>query len=403
MTTMSVRRASRETRPAGTRPTQAPAADDKAAAEARAVMRSRGEASWPKECSVASLRVTDDILVAIRSNDTGASQWGWRVLRQLCERWISVFGQGLDAYDLVDAAIVENIADLLSPAVSSGEVSLRLARSLNRLRTSAKREMRRRVDQSSIEDVVVTLAPNSEAVLTLRELSDVLSAGQKKVLALLASGFYPNEISRELNLTPRAVAKTIHGIRQEIERKSPSRSSARSGSRRLDVGRTEIEQVNDNERIIDRHPGASIVTLDLVDPSLLKALHAHPQLLKILDSRVFEKLLAEILSMLGYEVELQQGTKDGGVDIFAIKHCGILGPHRYLLQAKRWEAPVGVEPVRELLFLHSYHKITKSCLATTSRFTRGAWQLASEYKWHLELRDYERLQEWVDLALKAKV
>jgi len=351
---------------------------------------------------VASLRVTDDILVAIRSNDAVASQWGWRVLRQLCERWISVFGQGLDTYDLVDAAIVENIADLLAPTVSSGEVSIQLARSLNRLRTSAKREMRRRVDQSSIEDVVVTLESDSDAVWTLRELSDVLSVEQKRVLSLLASGFYPNEIASELNITRITVAKRIRSIRQEIERKSSSRLSARSGSRRLDVGRAEIDQANDNEQIIDGSPGASIVTLDLVDPSLLKTIRAHPQLLKILDSRVFEKLLAEILSMLGYEVELQQGTKDGGVDIFAIKHCGILGPHRYLLQAKRWEAPVGVEPVRELLFLHSYHRVTRSCLATTSRFTRGAWQLANEYKWHLELRDYERLQEWVDFALKGK-
>jgi HJR/Mrr/RecB family endonuclease len=140
------------------------------------------------------------------------------------------------------------------------------------------------------------------------------------------------------------------------------------------------------------------ITLDLVDPLLLQIIAKQPELLRTLDWRLFEKLLAKILEELGYEIELQRGTKDGGVDIFALKADRILGPHRYLLQAKRWTNAVGVEPVRELLFLHGHHKITKSCLATTSRFTAGAWELARDYAWQLELRDFDKLQEWIQLS-----
>jgi restriction endonuclease Mrr len=111
--------------------------------------------------------------------------------------------------------------------------------------------------------------------------------------------------------------------------------------------------------------------------------------------------LAQILEDLEYEIELQRGTKDGGVDIFALKRDNPMGPHRYLLQAKRWSNAVGVEPVREVLFLHNHYKMTKSCLATTSRFTSGAWDYAREYRWQLELKDFDRLREWLGVALRS--
>lgn len=138
-----------------------------------------------------------------------------------------------------------------------------------------------------------------------------------------------------------------------------------------------------------------IVRLDIIDPALYKALYGHPELLKSLDWRVFEKLLADLLEKLGYEIELQRGTKDGGVDLFAIKREDVFGPQRYLLQAKRWNHNVGVEPVRQLAFLHAHHKMTKSCLATTASFTTAAWELGSQYKWQLELRDFEGLKHWL--------
>jgi DNA-binding response OmpR family regulator len=147
---------------------------------------------------------------------------------------------------------------------------------------------------------------------------------------------------------------------------------------------------------------AAEIQLDHIDLALYLALRQHPALLKTLDWRKFEILLADILETFGYEVELMQGTKDGGVDIFALRKDGDLGSHRYLVQAKRWNRKVGVEPVQRLLFQHTHRKATKSCLATTAEFTQGAWSLAGEYKWQLELRDYNGLREWVEKAIKKK-
>ena len=147
---------------------------------------------------------------------------------------------------------------------------------------------------------------------------------------------------------------------------------------------------------------ALAVRLDAVDAALYHAVIGHPGLLRTLDWRLFEKLLADILDRFGFEVELQRGTKDGGGDLFAVKKRHPLGPQRFLLQAKRWKNAVGVEPVRQLAFLHSHHRVTKSCLATTATFTRGAWELAHQYRWQLELRDFEGLMEWVREAAIIK-
>ncbi len=139
-----------------------------------------------------------------------------------------------------------------------------------------------------------------------------------------------------------------------------------------------------------------------IDDSVLRAIQKHPELLRTLDWRSFEKLLGSLLASQGFEVELQRGTKDGGVDIFAIKRDSAFGEHRYLVQAKRWSHRVGVEPVRELLFLQGHYRVSKGCLATTATFSSGAWSLANEYRWQLELRDFRGIQEWVNNALSMQ-
>jgi hypothetical protein len=138
-----------------------------------------------------------------------------------------------------------------------------------------------------------------------------------------------------------------------------------------------------------------IFQLSIIDHALYKTLATHPELMQTLNWRTFECLLADILERFGYEIELCRGSKDGGVDLIAVKPKDILGPERYLLQAKRWVNSVGVEPVRQLLFLQGHERATKACLATTARFTRGAWELADQYRWQLHLRDHDGLLEWI--------
>lgn len=174
----------------------------------------------------------------------------------------------------------------------------------------------------------------------------------------------------------------------------------------------EIAEIIDNELFfyLDLKPTKKsfkkkdeLYAVDYVDVSLYKLLLNNPELIKTLDWRVFEMLLADILNTIGYEIELKTGTKDGGIDLIAIKKKSDFGQLRYLIQAKRWKNIVGVEPVRSLLFVHNNYRATKSCLATTSNFTSGAWSLANEYKYQIELKDFNGLRQWLEYAATIKL
>lgn len=161
----------------------------------------------------------------------------------------------------------------------------------------------------------------------------------------------------------------------------------------------EINRLIDLKTIITKaSKKSSLLVFNTIDINLYKILAKEPHLMKQLHWRTFEKLLANILESFNYEIELCQGTKDGGVDIIAIKPRDIFGQHRYLVQAKRYERKVQIEPVRSLLFNHDHYGATKSCLVTTSTFTSGAQKLANLYKWKLDLKDYNGIKEWLLMA-----
>ena len=147
----------------------------------------------------------------------------------------------------------------------------------------------------------------------------------------------------------------------------------------------------------------SSLSLNPIDIALYYELQHHPELLTSLDWRKFEELLADILETFGYQIELTQSTKDGGIDIIALERNEEFGLNKYLLQAKRWRHSVGVEPVQRLLFCHDYYRATRSCLATTSQFTKGAWRLHQEYEWRLSLKERRDLWEWIRKALELKM
>jgi len=140
------------------------------------------------------------------------------------------------------------------------------------------------------------------------------------------------------------------------------------------------------------------LTVEDFNPGLYNQIISDPQLLHSTTWREFEYVLSKILESFEYEVELQKGTKDGGIDIIAIKKNDPLGVHKYLIQAKKWKKKVGIEPVQQLAFLKDYYKASKACLATTSTFTKGAWQLAKMYPWQLELKDFNGLLDWINLV-----
>lgn len=146
-----------------------------------------------------------------------------------------------------------------------------------------------------------------------------------------------------------------------------------------------------------------IKEFDYFDVKIYEVIKSTPELLKTLDWRIFEEMLADILKTFGYTVELTRKTKDGGIDIIAIRAEPDLGLHKYILQAKRSVNAIQVDPVRQLMYLHTEHNATKSIFATTATFTKGAKELAEKrHRWTLELKDMEGVLAWIDKVIAIK-
>lgn len=122
----------------------------------------------------------------------------------------------------------------------------------------------------------------------------------------------------------------------------------------------------------------------------------HPEKLHALSPRGFEQLTADILSEMGFDVELTQASRDGGVDIYAhLRHQ--IGSFLMIVECKKWAAdkPVGIDIVQRLYGIQHAKKANKSLIVTTSYFTKPATTEAQQYASLMDLRDYDQLKEWL--------
>jgi restriction system protein len=115
-----------------------------------------------------------------------------------------------------------------------------------------------------------------------------------------------------------------------------------------------------------------------------------------LSSREYERMVAELLQDMGYEVELTPATRDGGKDILASLQTPA-GDLLLLVEAKRYreDRKVGVELVRTLYgTLHDY-QANSAMLVTTSSFSNDARTFQQRHKYQLSLKDYTDVAEWI--------
>lgn len=120
--------------------------------------------------------------------------------------------------------------------------------------------------------------------------------------------------------------------------------------------------------------------------------------------RLFEKLIAELLEADGYEVELMEGTKDGGVDVIAIKDLGPLGLFKTLWQAKKKQLgnKVGLSVVRELADTRDEFGASKAFIVTSTFLTRGAAQRIQRDRYQLGKVDRDDLDVWINRILRGR-
>lgn len=146
-------------------------------------------------------------------------------------------------------------------------------------------------------------------------------------------------------------------------------------------------------------PEKVVVAVTAVNSELLERLKTDPSILRTLSSRRFEEVVAELLELQGYKVELTPASRDGGFDMYAAKNDAI-GQFLYLIECKRYSPPnkVGVQIVRALHGVVQQERATAGVIATTSFFTDDAKEFQQEVKHQLQLRDYLELQKWLGIV-----
>jgi len=141
-----------------------------------------------------------------------------------------------------------------------------------------------------------------------------------------------------------------------------------------------------------------IIQIDFskISEELTAYLLKNPAAMHSISPRKFEELVAYIMEKHGYEVTLTQQSKDGGIDIFAIKNDGF-GNILTIVDCKKYSAtnPVGIAAVRGMYGTLQIESASHGIIATTSRFTADAYNLAQEYRYQLSLKEHANILKWI--------
>jgi len=151
---------------------------------------------------------------------------------------------------------------------------------------------------------------------------------------------------------------------------------------------TEIFQP-DSEKVIDNEE-SPIITLSPVNDQVLKYLSEHPESFYQLTDNDFEVVMAEIYAKLGYDVTRTKATRDGGKDLI-IRIPEILGDFIYYVECKKYnpKRPIGVGIIRNLIGTVNTDRVNGGILATTSFFTRDAYDYISDNKWNCQIKTHD--------------
>ncbi|MBS1663376.1 MAG: pentapeptide repeat-containing protein [Bacteroidetes bacterium] len=142
-------------------------------------------------------------------------------------------------------------------------------------------------------------------------------------------------------------------------------------------------------------PKILIDDLSILQQAILIDIQRNPRNLRFLKGRLFEELVAELLSSYGWVVELTKKTRDGGYDIFAISKDISGLKSSWIIECKGWENKVGIDVVRALYGVKADLKVSNALLATTSEFSGDVLKYKAS-RYDLELKDYYGLLEWIN-------
>jgi len=131
---------------------------------------------------------------------------------------------------------------------------------------------------------------------------------------------------------------------------------------------------------------------------LITYLAKNPKYLYNVKHRDFERLVAHLLEILGFDVKLTAPVRDGGHDIVAFATDTLRIKTKYIVECKRYrsDCPVGVRLIRSLYGVKVSEKAQHTILATTSYFTRDAIAFAQNPTvLNLHLTNFNEITKWL--------
>ena len=141
-----------------------------------------------------------------------------------------------------------------------------------------------------------------------------------------------------------------------------------------------------------------------LNKTLAQSIAENPNYLNELEWRDLERMLAEVLEVLGFSVELTPASKDGGKDI--ILECIISGlKHTYIIEIKHWRAGgrVGYGKIKEFLDIVVREKRQGGLFLSTSGYCNNVYQILSEIeREQLKLGDNKTVIYWCKTYVKVQ-
>lgn len=137
---------------------------------------------------------------------------------------------------------------------------------------------------------------------------------------------------------------------------------------------------------------------------LAEVVAADPRQLDKIEWRDLERLLAEVCTSLGFEVELTPSAKDGGKDIVLhVKNAP--SPETYLIEIKHWRSgkKVGPKPLQAFIEVIARDGAEGGVFLSSSGFSEIQVQSRTELKaTRLRLGDQTKIVSLCDTFVRAK-
>lgn len=200
----------------------------------------------------------------------------------------------------------------------------------------------------------------------------------KKVMQLSIAGYEIDEIAEVMNSTSVDIAVMISRARKRLKRDLFTDSEQpHISSHKLPESREQIIKIQ-NE----------------VNEEFIKYYIKHPHKLYSISPRQYEIFVAELLKDMGYQVWLNNHTRDGGRDIIAVLKTPCNDSIVTLVECKKnsIDNPVPIKVVKSFLqTIRDQDKANVGWIVTTSTFSRDAKKYQQNYKWQLSLKDNKDL------------